>query len=144
MSSKKKNFKLKYFHLCDFASVTADGKTNYGKTNLLGIFEKIVVRKLPTTIPHIYIVFNIESTTNNELPFDLALKGSSGKELFAQKIEGRLDIPEGKKLATINGIVQINNLPIKEVGEYELLLSCGDELIAKEKLIVEQLPQKDE
>lgn len=135
MSSKKKVFNLRYFHLCDFASVTSDDKTN-----LLGIFEKIIVKQLPASIAHLYIVFNIESETNNEKPFDLSLKAASGKELFAQKIEGRIEIPKGKKKVIINCIVQLNNLPIEETGDYSLTLSCGDELIRQEKLTVEQLP----
>lgn len=137
--SKSKKFKLKYFHLCDFASISADGKTN-----LLGIFEKIIVTKLPSKLAHLYMVFNLESSSNNKEPFHISITDSENKELFLEKIKGDVIIPKGKEKANINGVVQINNFPINSTGKYSIELTCSDELIAREVLVVEEVNKENE
>jgi hypothetical protein len=47
--------RIQYAHLCDFANVTAEGKSN-----LLGIFSAIFPPAVPYRIPAMYLAFALE------------------------------------------------------------------------------------
>ena len=55
------NAKLNFSFLCDYASVSREGKLS-----MAGIFENINVRRLPTHHPLMFIVTNISGVNNND------------------------------------------------------------------------------
>lgn len=129
---KKSGFKLKYFHFCDFASVSEDGKTN-----VLGIFEKIIISE-PTTFPSIFIAFAVQSDVDFDEILTVSVKDTGSTELFSAQFNAKGEIPKDKKQAILSIIVRLNNLPLNDFGIYKIFLEIGDKFYKEMKLFVEK------
>lgn len=69
--------KLKFSFLCDYASVSREGKLS-----MAGIFENINARKLPTQHPLMFIVTNIKGVNNaDKFTCKLVINDDSQKQL---------------------------------------------------------------
>lgn len=119
---------IHYAHLCEKAFLSQNGNLN-----LIGIFENLAAQQFPISFPQLSIVTALEGEmgeheqvitivnvhTNEELLKPISLKMNVGSK--------DQPIPEGQKPGTLRIIGDINNLTIKEPGDYEVRISLDGE-----------------
>ncbi len=105
------NAKLNFSFLCDYASVSREGKLS-----MAGIFENINVRSLPTHHPLMFIVTNIRGVSNQDkFTCRLILNDGSQKQLASISQEVKVD-PQRH----FGFIGQFVNIRYDVVGEYAI------------------------
>jgi hypothetical protein len=134
------SIKLNFLHLCDAASV--DG---LGKINILGIFTKIYLQKVPSKFLKFTIVGNISFQKLSEPKVKIEIK------IFDQnKIEVQIASLEFKALGKgknnsgdINIVLDLGNIEFKSFGKYSLIVYAdGKELGNRPFLVEERVVEK--
>ncbi len=107
--------KTEIIALCDYASVSREGKLNIN-----GIFDELRVQKFPGGIARAFFVATVSGTPSTS--YKLALKIEPSKGFTGQQNSFGLDAftaPNGKN----NLIVELAGLGFKEEGDYRFILS---------------------
>lgn len=95
--------KIAYAHLCDYASISREGKLSVN-----GIFSRISPPRLPHVHPQAYLAFGIELTyaeLSMDFPVRIDFVDSDGGPLF--RAEARLAVPGHAKVGERVEIAQI-------------------------------------
>jgi hypothetical protein len=103
------NAKLNFSFLCDYASVSREGKLNMN-----GIFENINVRQLPTHHPLMFIVANIAGVNERD-QFTCELVYNDGGQKQLASISQPVKVDPKRNFGFIGQFV---NVRYEQTGEY--------------------------
>jgi len=119
-------YKIEYLFLADAASVD-----NFGKLNVLGIFQNIFLSKLPGSILKFVLICSIlVPKPNKAFQIDIKIIDNKG-----DKVETKLPLSfpfkpqEGNKDNKINLMINLINLQFNSFGKYEIELLVDDNKI---------------
>lgn len=110
---------VKHLHLCDYAFLAGGGKPS-----LIGIFDKVLVRSVPTVINpfHIVAVLNSEVAAKTEL--EVTILDPEDKVVFTGK--GPVTVDAGKNF---NFLIGIAGFRVEKPGTYTIrFVEKGHEL----------------
>jgi len=111
---------VEIFSLCDAATESA------GKLNILGTFDRLITRQLPTTHPHCAVALRIRFDRIEEggHRVKINLVNDDGQAVFPG-LDGNISVklpPEGQSVCA-NLILNINGLKFQKAGQYALDLA---------------------
>lgn len=133
--------KVKLALLADCANVTPEGKLN-----ILGIFDRINVAKLPAVHPQLQLVLWLEarpSEKDRKHAIEIRLQGPGGETVF--ELNGEV-VPRGGKpdeTVSSNQIITVNNLTLKEAGSYTFAVFVNNDLKKEMLLKVDEVPPRE-
>ena len=131
------NYVVNYLVLADAANID-----NFGKVNILGIFSKIFAEKVPTAYGKFSIVGNISFSKldGKALSLEVKILDPDNKEIAMNKpIKIELLLPESKeKKGDLNMLLDIVNLKLNALGEYNIVIHLDDTEIVRKSFQVEQ------
>jgi len=127
---------LNQFVVCDYAMISKENKLS-----LVGIFNQVFVRQLPTTYSKIFVVGIVSGKASEVYEVTLKLNEPTGNNI----------IPEQKLKVTIgingetNIIAELNNLRFEVAGKYEVELLLQDKTLGKREfgVVLVNPPDKD-
>jgi hypothetical protein len=106
-----KQLKTEIIALCDYASVSREGKLSIN-----GIFDELRVRKFPGGIARAFLVATINGNPNTQYNLDLKVENKSGGKTPIKDLTlNAMTSPNGKN----NLIVELINLGFEKEGDYE-------------------------
>lgn len=123
-----KQLKTEIIALCDYASISREGKLNIN-----GIFDELRVQKFPGGIHRAFFVATVNGTPSTS--YKLILKIEPSKGFAGEQSSFNLDTstgPNGKN----NLIVELTGLGFKEEGEYRFILNEGKQEVGSTLLKV--------
>lgn len=115
---------LEIFTLCDFA------QDNNSKLTIVGTFDSINARQFPVAHPSCSIAcrmrFSVKETGSHH--FKIRLVDATGKETI-QPVQGDITIgnPPNGQFASINVVINFNQLQFEKPGRYSFELYINDE-----------------
>jgi Family of unknown function (DUF6941) len=115
---------IEIFTLCDFA------QDNHSKLTIVGTFDSIQAKQFPVQHPACTVAcrlrFGIKETGNHN--FKLRLIDATGKEPI-KPVEGNIAIgtPQNGQLATINMVINFNQMQFEKPGRYSFELYIDGE-----------------
>lgn len=124
--------------LADSANVSREGKLN-----ILGIFDRVMVRQVPGPLPPMHLVLRLEarpSDLGTEHTVRVRLQGPDGPPLF--DINGAFtprSRDPGNGVA-VNHIINFGSMPLQHTGRHRVLVFLDDELKREIPLTVAQAP----
>lgn len=116
--------KITYAHLCEKAFLSQNGNLN-----LIGIFEKVTTQNFPMVFPQLSLVTNIQSEPGQHSMTIKVVSKKDGSEI-AKPINLNMNVQANDQQPgpqNIRIIGDINNLNIKEAGEYEVHIFLNGE-----------------
>jgi hypothetical protein len=114
--------KVEFVMICDFASVTREGKLN-----VLGIFRQIYVQKLPTRYLRFFVVAMLEGEMGTEEELRVQIM-SPVKEMAMPQQVARVKFGPSGRAHMIFGVV---NLPLKVTGEHKIQIYSKSNKLAE-------------
>jgi hypothetical protein len=110
---------IEIFTLADFA------QDNNSKLTIVGTFDAIHTKQLPTTHPSCSIACRLRFSAKElgQHDFKIRLIDTTGKEII-EPIQGDINInePPNGQLATINIVINFNQLKFEKTGRYSFEL----------------------
>lgn len=113
---------ITFAHLCDYASVSLDGKLS-----VMGIFSQINGQQIPLTHPQAYLAFQIDlnyAEIGRPLEIEIQIVDQDGKSLFGAKGSAAFQpggpAPKPGKNGQIGQIIAFNNLTFASAGTYDI------------------------
>lgn len=130
--------RVKLAMLADYANVTTEGKLN-----ILGIFDRIAVTKLPAVHPQMQFVMRLEAhpaEAGRKHSLEVRLHDPDGQTIF--DIQGDLVVQPRGPGETIftNQIITLNNLQLPKVGGYIFVVIIDNDLKTEVPLMVDYGP----
>ena len=131
------NFKLNFFHTCDFASFDQQGKLN-----VLGIFENIYTPAVPYSHPQMFIVSNISFSKSGKFKEVIKIISEDGLDEVA-----KLEFPINVKISndeenmSIGVFGQLNGVKFGKNSKYKVQILIDENLI-EEKIMSVSIPLK--
>lgn len=125
--------------LADSANVSREGKLN-----ILGIFDRVMIRQLPGQLPPMHLVLRLEarpSDLGTEHTVQVRLAGPGGQAIF--DINGTFT-PRGRnadRTVAVNHIINFGPVPLQHAGPHQVLIRVDDELVREIPLLVVQAPR---
>ncbi|MGH7480998.1 MAG: DUF6941 family protein [Longimicrobiales bacterium] len=122
--------------LADYANVTTEGKLN-----ILGIFDRIQVGRLPAVHPQMQFILRLEAhPAERERVHSLEIRLHDPDGQVAFELKGEVVPRGGGPIETIssNQIITINNLNLRQTGEFVFVVFVDNDLKAQVPLVVEQ------
>jgi|CXWL01.1.fsa_nt_gi hypothetical protein len=118
--------RIHYSHLCEKSFLSQNGNLN-----LIGIFEKITSHQFPVVFPQLSIVTSLEGEVGKHQLIIKIVNVKNQQEIINPitlniNIDPNKDQPQAKP-QNIRLIGDINNLNLKEAGEYEVQLFMNNE-----------------
>lgn len=126
--------------LADYANISQEGKLN-----ILGIFDRIAVGELPTSLPQMHFIMRLEAHAaerERSHAVEIRLHDPDGQAVF--EIKGEV-VPRGGlpgQPVLTNQILGINNLRLKQVGGYMFVVFVDNDLKAEVPLMVDHAPRQ--
>ena len=115
---------VEIFTLCDFA------QDNNSKLTIVGTFDSINARQFPVTHPICSIACRLRfaAKESGAHHFRLRLIDTSGKEII-QPVQGEINIapPSNSQFASINIVINFNQLQFEKPGRYSFELYLDDD-----------------
>jgi len=133
---KMDQFELNYLHLADGAS-----SGQLGKLSIYGIFERVLLGKVPGKLLKFVIVGSIsfKKGVGKKIKLEIKIIDPKKRELKIGKAISK-DLPigekgnkEGKK---IGFVIEIGNLEFKTIGKHQVIVYVNKKKIGSKKLIV--------
>lgn len=125
--------KLTYAHLCDYATVSREGKVS-----VMGIFSELRFPKYPHPLPSAFLVFELEASAGEvgrKVDVEITCMGQDGQPLF--KMGGALVInlppgvaPKPGEMHRSSQILGVNGLMIPSPGPYQVDIFVNGDLKA--------------
>ena len=130
--------RVKLALLADSANVSREGKLN-----LLGIFDAIFARELPTSHPHMHLVLRFEATpadAGTALSIEVQLVAPAGDMLL--RIPGTMQVPPvpSGMTAGVDHVLALANVAFAQPGDYAFRVLIDGRLAATVPLRVDTLP----
>jgi len=111
------------FSLCDAAT------SDVGKISILGAFDTIYAKQIPTMHPQCAIALRIrfESSEGNEHDFSVKFVNEDGQHIFPPA-NGKINInfPPNQRSSSTNLIINIQGLKLEKYGEYAVDLTVDN------------------
>ena len=127
---------LDVFTICDAAT------DQNGKLNLLGAFNVIYVRSLPTVHPSCAVAIRIrfEPIESGRHPFRLNIIDDDGRQI-APNLEGSIDVRETADgtAPAANLILTIQGLSIQRIGTYQFNFALDGRQVSQVPLFIRQI-----
>ena len=107
--------------------VLCDAATDYrGKLNILGTFDRLISRQLPTVHPHCAIALRVrfDRIEEGDHHVKINLVNDDGQAVFPG-LDGNISVkipPEGQSVCA-NLILNLNGLKFQKAGEYSIDLA---------------------
>lgn len=112
--------------LCDHALTSKEGKLS-----IIGIFDRMFVRGVPTTFSRFFVVAILNGAPESEHQINLSIQDPQGKEVLPTPKDLKIQLgTQGRS----NILTDVVNLPIPMVGEYTIAMREGDNRLAEKKL----------
>lgn len=130
--------KIRLALLADYANVTTEGKLN-----ILGIFDRIHVVRLPAVHPQMQFVTRLEAhpaEVNRKHVIEIKLHDPDGRAVFEIKGDVMLHGRGPGETVFANQIVTINHLQLPKVGGYTFVVFVDNDLKTEVPLAVELAP----
>jgi len=130
--------KIRLALLADYANVTTDGKLN-----ILGIFDRIHVARLPAVHPQMQFVTRLEAhpaEVNRKHAIEIKLHDPDGDTVFEIKGDVMVNARGPGETVFANQIVTVNNLQLPKLGGYTFVVFVDNDLKTEVPLAVEQTP----
>ena len=106
-----KQLKTEIIALCDYASVSREGKLSIN-----GIFDELRIRKFPGGMARAFLVATVNGEPDTQYSLDLKVESENGgKSPLKDLTLNVLTSPNGKN----NLIVELINLGFEKEGDYE-------------------------
>ncbi|MDP3975326.1 MAG: hypothetical protein Q8P95_00230 [bacterium] len=116
--------KVLFSHLCEKAFLSQNGNLN-----VIGIFENIMAPQFPIVFPQLSIVTALQGNAGEHKQEIKIVNSASGEQLL-QPISLNISIKESTKpIQNMRIIGDINNLSIKEPGDYEVQIFLNGEKV---------------
>lgn len=130
--------KLNFLHLCDAASIDI-----LGKINILGIFTKIFLPKVPSKLLKFTVVGNVmfQKLSKSKHKIEVKILDLNKKEIeIKPPIVMEFTIPETAKenKGDINIILDLGNLEFTTFGEHKVVVYADGIKIGDKTLFVEE------
>ncbi len=125
---------LNLLTMCDLAMVSQEGKLS-----IIGIFDRMFVRELPSSIARFYVVSVVTGKPREEYKISLQIKSPTGKDIIPTK---ELSIIPGEN-GQNNVLTEAVNLPLPELGEYKISLKNGGEKLGETQFTVMKVKNAD-
>lgn len=110
-----------------------------GKLSILGIFDRMFVQELPSSIARFFVVSILTGKPGEKYNLSLQIKSPSGNELIPPK---ELSIKTGDN-GQSNILTEAVGLPLTEIGEYKITLNYNNEKIGETKFNVMKAQNAD-
>lgn len=132
--------KVTYAHLCDYASVSREGKLS-----AMGIFDRIFVHALPSVQPIMYLAFGLElRPAELDRQFDLLIKlvEQDGKSLVEMISQGKVAAAATQPGQPIGApqIFALAGVPLEREGTFSLDIFLNSDHKASATFAVQLLP----
>lgn len=131
---KMSKLNLNLLTICDLAMISQEGKLS-----IIGIFDRMFVRELPSSIARFFVVALVTGKPGVEYKISLQIKSPSGKDLIPTK---ELSIVPGENSQN-NILTEAVNLPLTELGEYKISLKHNDEKLGETQFVVMKVQNAD-
>ena len=130
---------IEAFLLCDAATDT------HGKLNVLGAFDSIFVKQLPTKHASCAIAARIRfaKSEQGEHKIKLNVVNQDGEKIVPT-LDGKIGVriqPDADSIA-INLVLNLHQMELKDVGRYSIDLALNDKHLASLPLNVRHHPQQ--
>lgn len=125
------NVKLNFSFLCDYASVSREGKLS-----MSGIFENINARTFPVYHPLMYVVANLSGVTSED-NFTCELTPALGQQAKLAVITSKANIDAQKNFGFIGQFV---NVRYETPGDYLLKFYIDNKEVGTHKFQVRIMP----
>lgn len=132
--------KVRLALLADYANVTTEGKLN-----ILGIFDRISVAKVPAVHPLMQFVLRLEARpaeVDRKHSLEIRLHGPDGGTVFDIKGEMMLQGRGPGEPVYTNQIITLNNLQLPEIGGYNFVVFIDNDLKTEVPLAVDRAPTR--
>jgi hypothetical protein len=130
------SLKPEFILLCDYAFI-GEG----GKLGIVGKFETIFVRDLPSNHPEMFIVAHFAGVANSTHTLSLQIKDPAGNDMIAG------DAPTFKiqlsGYGTGNFMHRLFNFPINMAGDFVVSFSEGKKELGSTKISVIRIKEDD-
>lgn len=130
---KKQNLHTELIALCDYASVSKDGKLSVN-----GIFDEIRVHNFPGGIARAFLVATISGTPNTNYELNLKMEEKKGAKVsLNNQVLEVITAPNGKN----NLIVELINLGFEKEGSYQFKIYHDNKEVGSTLLKVFQITE---
>jgi len=130
-----KQLKTEIIALCDYASVSREGKLSVN-----GIFDELRIQKFPGGMARAFLVATVNGEPNTQYSLDLKVESeNNGKSPLKDLTLNALTSANGKN----NLIVELINLGFEKEGDYEFKIYNKKEEVGSTLLRVMNQQQKD-
>jgi len=130
---------IEAFLLCDAAT------EQQGKLNILGAFDTIYARQLPTIHPACAIALRIRFTKSEEgrHPVKILIIDEDAKPV-GPKLEGNINVKirEGMDSTIANLVLNIQRLKFEQYGTYRIDLTIDNQTISDLSFTVREVPNQ--
>ena len=134
-----KDIQINFIHFCDAATI--DGS---GKLNILGIFNKIILKEIPSKLPKfslvVALIFEKKSIPKNRL--EITIIGPKKETLDIKppiNIEFLIPKLNQEKKVDLNLILDILNLEFKNTGHHHVKIFLNGSMIIEKEILVNQI-----
>ncbi|MDP3726916.1 MAG: hypothetical protein Q8Q96_01205 [bacterium] len=123
-----KLLKTEIIALCDYASVSREGKLSIN-----GIFDELRVQKFPGGIARAFLVATVNGTPNTQYRLNLKVEDKNGgKSPINDLVLNAMTAPNGKN----NLIIELVNLVFEKEGDYQFKIYNGNQEVGSTLLKV--------
>jgi hypothetical protein len=119
--------------LCDYASISSDGKLSIN-----GIFDQVKVEKFPGGLARVFVVATVKGIPDTSYNLTLKVQYKNQDMLPPRNIKTAPTGSNGKN----NIVVDLVGLGFPKEGDYEVKLYHGDAIIGMTELKVYRLDQE--
>jgi hypothetical protein len=126
--------------LADYANVSSDGKLN-----VMGIFDRVFARQLPSRLPLMLLVVRLEADyaeMNSEHTIRVQLADPEGAAIF--DINGTFTPRGGTpgRTGSVNHVIRLADLPLQRTGRHRVLVWIDGDLKREVELQVDEPPRQ--
>lgn len=129
MNPKKAKSLIKYLTLCDSAFLSRENKLN-----LIGIFDQILVEKIPSQYLKMALVIIFSGEPDSQHHITLNLSAPDSQSLLSTQI----NISLGSN-GLANFISELGNFPLPLAGDYQIILTENSETLSTSTFRVSQI-----
>lgn len=130
----KTNISLALLAVCELAQVTQDGKLS-----LLGIFSRLMARRVPMRIPRFYMVGMLTGAPLTESKVSFQIIGPSSQNAI-QEFQAKVRLGFDGKANVLN---ELTNTTLTDFGTYTVILNINGQRLGATEFVVAQPEEPD-
>lgn len=129
-----KSPQIHFLHVCENAFLSKDNKLN-----LIGIFDRISVRKFPVRYPKIAVALNM-TVDKGTHPFEIRIV-EKGKEKPVVEMKGEVNAEAEKNFNLLSDFV---GMVFEHQREYSVVLFVDGDIVGAKSFSVGLIPEKSQ